>query len=275
MPAYYDPFVERLQRLHSRLADLERAIMHHKDSVHFVAGSTSDNGHGGRDEDKRHANGDLRENGDRRDESISSLWFGCIASLDGETTHYVGPQYEAVSDRPCDMLFDARSAWTQHIHAEDLPRLRDTIWADTGPPHFDERYRILRPDGSIRRVRERGFRVATATDSRLVSIVEDVTHAHAAEEATARPEDRHGDRAAMSDLPRACLVETATRLAEDLTQPLAAIANYAQAVGRLLDQEDDVPLDRCFDLLVKITEQTMRAGTMIRSFAAFVRTLHR
>ena len=62
----------------------------------------------------------------------------------------------------------------------------------------------------------------------------------------------------------ATMGEMASGIAHELNQPLAAIANYAQACDRLLAKPDaDIPEIR--DALREITGQAVRAGDIIRS----------
>ena len=65
------------------------------------------------------------------------------------------------------------------------------------------------------------------------------------------------------------LGEMASTLAHELNQPLSAIANYLRGSLRLLTNED-VPRERLAEALDKASEQTLRAGEIIRRLRDFV-----
>ena len=65
------------------------------------------------------------------------------------------------------------------------------------------------------------------------------------------------------------LGEMASALAHELNQPLAAIANYLQGSGDLLDR-DPVPAEKLRTAVHKASEQALRAGEIIRRLREFV-----
>jgi two-component system sensor kinase FixL len=65
------------------------------------------------------------------------------------------------------------------------------------------------------------------------------------------------------------LGEMASALAHELNQPLSAIANYLRGSVRLLGAED-VPRERLAEALGKASDQTLRAGEIIRRLRDFV-----
>lgn len=65
------------------------------------------------------------------------------------------------------------------------------------------------------------------------------------------------------------LGEMASTLAHELNQPLSAISNYLRGSVRLLGAED-IPRERLTEALEKASEQTLRAGEIIRRLRDFV-----
>lgn len=65
------------------------------------------------------------------------------------------------------------------------------------------------------------------------------------------------------------LGEMASTLAHELNQPLSAIANYLRGSVRLLGAEE-IPRERLTEALEKASEQTLRAGEIIRRLRDFV-----
>lgn len=64
--------------------------------------------------------------------------------------------------------------------------------------------------------------------------------------------------------------EMAATLAHELNQPLAAMANYAQASRRLLKSSEVEEAERIGELMTKAGEQANRAGEIIRRLRRFV-----
>jgi PAS domain S-box-containing protein len=83
---------------------------------------------------------------------------------------YVSPAFAVVFRRSLDEI-EAAGSWMAWVHPDDRPRVQAAL-ARAGRA-FDEEYRIVRPDGSERRVRDRGYPLAG--QDRLTGIIHDVT----------------------------------------------------------------------------------------------------
>jgi len=100
--------------------------------------------------------------------------------------------------------------------------------------------------------------VAGNGSPRFVGFLQDLTSRRAADDQTHRLKDRlwHVSRLAT-------MGEMASGIAHELNQPLAAIANYAQACERLLGRPD-ADLEEIRGALREISGQAVRAGDIIR-----------
>ena len=89
---------------------------------------------------------------------------------------YVSPAYETVWQRSCESLYAAGDGWVDHIHADDRGRGVAAMrrQAEGG---YAEVYRVVRPGGDVRWVRDRAFPVKDGEGRvhRIVGTVEDVT----------------------------------------------------------------------------------------------------
>lgn len=90
---------------------------------------------------------------------------------------FVSRAYEEVWQRTCESLYAEPRSWTDAIHPEDRERaLRAAV---PGQPTwtYDEEYRIVRPDGTLRWIHHRAFPVRDASGaiSRIAGIAKDVT----------------------------------------------------------------------------------------------------
>ncbi len=117
-------------------------------------------------------------------ESINEVFW----LADPSTTEilYVGPAYERVWGRTCQSLYEQPRSFLDAVHPEDAERVRIAVVEkhSRGEP-TDEEYRVNRPDGSMRWVRDRAFPVRDAAGRvyRMAGIAEDVTEKKQSDEA--------------------------------------------------------------------------------------------
>jgi two-component system sensor kinase FixL len=137
-----------------------------------------------------------------------------------------------------------------------------------GAPHVIGRGREVearRKDGSVFPAFLSVGVVEGTRPPRFVGLVHDITQRRRAEEEAHRLQER------LTHVSRLATVgEMSAGIAHELNQPLAAVANYAQACDRLLMLPDpDIPEIR--DALQQITAQAVRAGDIIRRLRALAR----
>lgn len=106
---------------------------------------------------------------------------------------YVSPGYEEVWGRSCESLYAMPGSWMEAIHPEDQQRIRDASLHRQISGGYDEEYRILRPDGSMRWIRDRAFPIhdASGTIYRIAGFAEDVTERKRVEAALIESERRY------------------------------------------------------------------------------------
>ncbi|MCI0539305.1 MAG: PAS domain S-box protein [Verrucomicrobiales bacterium] len=97
---------------------------------------------------------------------------------------YISPAYEIIWGRTCASLYQTPQSWIDAIHPDDQPRVREAIRTKRMQGEYDEIYRILRPDGSLRWIRDRAFPIRNAAGEiyRVVGTAEDITQQHNLEE---------------------------------------------------------------------------------------------
>ena len=90
---------------------------------------------------------------------------------------YVSPAYEKVWGRSCQSLYDQPMSFAEAIHPEDRESALKMVQQQKIGQGFSHEYRIIRPDGSVRWIRDRGFRVMDATGEayRFAGVAEDIT----------------------------------------------------------------------------------------------------
>jgi PAS domain S-box-containing protein len=70
---------------------------------------------------------------------------------------YISPGYEQVWGRTCQSLYASPRSWLETIHPDDRERVLEAALTRQVRGQYDEEYRIVRPDGSIRWIRDRAF----------------------------------------------------------------------------------------------------------------------
>ena len=81
--------------------------------------------------------------------------------MDAETRKllYVNQAYETITGRSCHSLQESPSSYQEAIHSEDRPHVLSQLGAATRSGHFEEKFRIVLPDRTLRWVWARGFPV--------------------------------------------------------------------------------------------------------------------
>ncbi len=111
-----------------------------------------------------------------------------ITSLEPERVLYTSPSFERIWGLKVEELYRNPRLWTETIHPEDRDRVVSTFseWiAGTQINYHDVEYRIVRPDGTIRWIHERGVvtRDRSGRPVEVSGISTDITTAKQAQQA--------------------------------------------------------------------------------------------
>lgn len=90
---------------------------------------------------------------------------------------YISPVYEQIWGRTCQSLYDSPRSFLEAVHPEDRERVLQATLTKQTSGGYDEEYRIVRPDGSIRWIRDRAFPIRDKDGKvyRIAGIAEDIT----------------------------------------------------------------------------------------------------
>jgi PAS domain S-box-containing protein len=116
------------------------------------------------------------------------LW---LYEADYSRVLYISPAYETVWGRTRQSLYDDPYSFLESLHAEDRART-ETIIRNEHERGHDIQYRIVRPDGTVRWIWDRGFPVRDEAGQvyRVAGICEDITERRKAEEEFRRVSER-------------------------------------------------------------------------------------
>jgi PAS domain S-box-containing protein len=115
-------------------------------------------------------------------ENIREVFW--LSTTDFSDILYVSAAYETVWGRTRESLYREPRSFIDAIHPEDRVRVMDVIERERERAPFEVEYRVLRPDGSIRWIRNRGFPIKDDGHFyRVAGIAEDITERKMAEDA--------------------------------------------------------------------------------------------
>jgi PAS domain S-box-containing protein/diguanylate cyclase (GGDEF)-like protein len=107
---------------------------------------------------------------------------------------YVSPAYAEIWGRSCESLYASPREWIDAIHPEDRARVLQAAQTQAIGTYAEE-YRIVRPDGAIRWIRDRAFPVLHNGREvyRIAGLAEDVTESRRVAQALQESERRFRD----------------------------------------------------------------------------------
>ena len=124
-------------------------------------------------------------------ENIQQVFW--ITTSDTSQVLYASPAYERIWGRSLEELYEDSMNWAKAIHPYDLDVLEQALerQAQTGEG-YDVEYRITRPDGEIRWIRDRSFPIQdeSGVTYRMTGIADDITKRKQAEAALQDSEER-------------------------------------------------------------------------------------
>ena len=175
-------------------------------------------------------------------ENIDEIFW--LSTPDKSRMIYVSPGYETIWGRSCQRLYDSPRDWVDAIHPDDREQVLQAALREQATGIYDKEYRIVRPDGGIRWIRDRAFPVRDANGEiyRIAGIAEDVTARKEAQEALRRSheqlEEKVSERtrdlveanAKLQDLDR-LKSQFLANMSHELRTPMNAIIGFTQLIN--------------------------------------------
>ncbi len=117
------------------------------------------------------------------------LW---LTDLSQNRLLYISPAYEVIWGRPRAELYAPGRRWLDAIHPADRERMDEAVREKLASGAYNEEYRIIRPDGSVRWIRDCAFPVSNAAGvvDRVVGVARDITERKDTEEVLRESERR-------------------------------------------------------------------------------------
>jgi len=130
--------------------------------------------------------------------NISEVFW--LADVPRSQIFYASPAYERISGRTRDELHRNPNVWLAAVHPGDLSKVKERPLTSEGA--FDLEFRIIRPDGEVRWIRDRAFPVRNQSGEiyRVAGIAEDITERKQAEERLADAQELNQKMLAASPM---------------------------------------------------------------------------
>jgi PAS domain S-box-containing protein len=155
---------------------------------------------------------------------------------------YANPAFERVWGRTCRDLYQSPDLWVKTIHPEDRAMAVEAMRTRPITGEYDWSYRIVRPDKTIRRVRDRAFPIRDFSGKviRIVGLTEDITERVTLEEKMLEVSDREQARMGQDLHDSLCqklvaLAFDCRSLEEKLVERSATEVASVQQMSELID----------------------------------------
>ena len=150
---------------------------------------------------------------------------------------YVSPAYEQIWGRQREALYENPAEWLNGIHPEDRSHVRETFANHENDRGFDVEYRVVRPDKSIRWIRDRGFPVYDDGHEicRMTGLAEDITERKESEEKLKRSiNSLHWSKAELkaakrsADKANAAKSDFLSRMSHEIRTPMNGVVGMSE-----------------------------------------------
>lgn len=187
-------------------------------------------------------------------ETIQEVFW--MTDPDNNRILYVSPAYERIWGRSCASLYESPRTWMEAIHPDDRARIADAAQSKQARGDYDETYRIVRPDGAVRWIRDRAFPVTGAAGEvlRIVGTAEDVTNRRQLEEQFRQSQKMEA------------IGHLAGGVAHDFNNVLAAILGNTQMA--LADAPADHAVRQSLEEIRRACSRAMRLVQQILAFSS-------
>lgn len=248
---------------------------------------------------RRKAEEELRESEERFRQLAENIYeVFWMTTPDKSRMIYVSPKYDEIWGRDIAELYEKPDAWLDYVHSEDRDRVAAAITGQVSGD-YDEVYRIMRPDGSERWIRDTAFPIKDQSGNiyRICGVTEDITESKQVQETL---------RVSLDDLENANrhLLETQGQLiqsekmaslgmlvagiAHEINTPIGAVNSMhntsVRAMQKLrdelksfcdaecLDNENVIKTFKLIDEANRVIETgTERVTTIVRRLRSFAR----
>ncbi len=185
-----------------------------------------------------------------------------LTSLDRKTVYYISKEVEEVWGRGAGLFYSDPESWIESVHQEDRKFVHEALPLQA-LGRYDLEFRIVRPNGEVRWVRDRAFPIKNAKGEtyRIAGICEDITAQKKAIFAQLEMESQLRQAQKMDALGR-----LAGGIAHDFNNILTSILGYSQLL-----HEELVEMPQKQSLLDPVLMGAQRAKQLVKQILTFAR----
>ncbi len=186
-------------------------------------------------------------------ESIQEVFW--LTDPDKTEILYISPAYEAIWGRSRGSLRRDPASWLDDVLELDRDRVRAALGTQTSG-QYDVEYRIRRPDGDVRWIRDRAFPVfgADGQITRIAGVAEDIT------------ERRELELQLRQAQKMESVGQLAGGVAHDFNNWLTVIQSYSELIAQSLPAGSETR-----EFVSEVEAATARAASLTRQLLAFSR----
>ncbi len=180
-------------------------------------------------------------------------------------TLYVSRAFEVIWGISVKEIYKNQGLWWEAIHKDDRQRVKASYFSKAVFGEFDECFRVIRPDGSVRWVRDRGFPVKNTRGEvyRIAGIAEDITQSRETEKNRVRLETQLRQVQRME-----AIGQLTGGIAHDFNNILACILGYTDLAIQLYGNEPGSKLSK---YLGEVFQAAERARDLVSQMLLFSR----
>jgi PAS domain S-box-containing protein len=167
------------------------------------------------------------------EKSRSVFW---IRSADYKKQLYISPAYEKIWGRSCQNLYEHPESWSDHLVPEDRHRLAEEVLKRnpnvTSATQYDEWYRIIRPDGEVRWIKDTSFPIHNNVGDFIgfAGIAEDITEQKKHEYSLVKAKEQ-------AEAANRAKTEFLANMSHDVKTPLSGIISFSEILSSRIQEE--------------------------------------
>jgi PAS domain S-box-containing protein len=153
-----------------------------------------------------------------------------LSSPDLKKIQYISPAYEKIWSRPREVLYKEPELWITYLHPDDVKdyhpihAMSERIAKEGASARYHENYRVVRPDGEVRWIIDRGFPIYSSDGKccGVTGVAVDITKDKLIEIL-----HKEKEKAEAADKIKTAFLEN---MRHDIRTPLAGITGFAETI---------------------------------------------
>ncbi len=178
------------------------------------------------------------------EQSESVYW---LSSPDFDKIQYISPAFEKIWGRPREILYSQPELWINYLFPEDakehhpINAMAERIAKLGSDARYEENYRIIRPDGEIRWIIDRGFPIYDDEGNccGVTGVAVDVTKEKQAEEALRKAKEELEVSKEKAETANRAKTEFIQNMSHDIRTPLAGVIGAANMLEKSAQTKDE------------------------------------